>query len=225
MKTSGTGEGRNNPHEFTCWRAMHGRCSNPRNKSYRLYGGRGVRVCERWHDFRLFLDDMGPRPTLAHSIDRIDSNGNYEPGNCRWATPKEQSRNCRSNRMLTHGGETKTLSAWAEEHGLGVGTLAHRLRSSDMDRALLPVSEYSGRSAAKKENKRQAPAGSSRVAWETEARNTFARLREMCGTRTDVAIRLGCSDDSVARWESGRTSVPGWALVAIRELLQARRAA
>lgn len=82
--------------EYRNWMGMLNRCRNPNFKDWEYYGGRGITVCERWkNSFRFFLDDMGPRPSDAHSIDRINVDGNYEPGNCRWATPKEQAQNRR----------------------------------------------------------------------------------------------------------------------------------
>jgi hypothetical protein len=85
--------------EYRVWSGMRCRCTNPRSNRFASYGGRGIVVCERWQVFENFLEDMGPRPSPRHSIDRINNNGNYEPSNCRWATPSEQSRNQRSTRL------------------------------------------------------------------------------------------------------------------------------
>lgn len=79
--------------EYRIWRAMRTRCNNPKSNRYDIYGGKGIQVCERWNRFINFYKDMGPRPTDKHSIDRIDSDGNYEPDNCRWADGVTQSRN------------------------------------------------------------------------------------------------------------------------------------
>jgi hypothetical protein len=96
------------------WRVMRDRCANPNNPAYKNYGGRGIRVCERWDSFENFLADMGSRPD-GYSIDRIDNNGNYDPCNCRWATTKQQMNNQRRNRVIDLNGEKKTIAQWAEK--------------------------------------------------------------------------------------------------------------
>jgi hypothetical protein len=118
---------------------MKARCENTNTRSYPNYGGRGISVCTRWRDsFETFLADMGPRPSSTHSIDRIDNEGNYEPGNCRWATVDIQANNKRRTIVLTFDGRTQPLTAWASEVGIARDTLNARLRSYgwDVERAL-----------------------------------------------------------------------------------------
>ena len=109
------------------WQHMKARCAARTGRVWRAYGARGITVCDRWHDFAAFLADMGERPSLKHSIDRIDNDGNYEPGNCRWATTREQSRNRRSNRLIEIDGETLTITDLAHRYGINQYTLAYRL--------------------------------------------------------------------------------------------------
>ena len=115
---------------YNVWSSMIDRCNNPSAPSFNIYGGRGISVCERWRkSFDVFLSDMGERPSLAHSIDRIDNDGNYEPSNCRWATPKEQSRNRRNNRVITIDGFSASVAEWAERVGIRRETIYARLNS------------------------------------------------------------------------------------------------
>lgn len=112
---------------YSTWSTMLYRCENPKYKRYKDYGGRGITVCERWHDINNFIEDMGPKPTSKHQLDRIDVNGNYEPGNCRWATVKENMRNTRANRYISYEGKTLSLVEWAEITGLDSRLIARRL--------------------------------------------------------------------------------------------------
>jgi hypothetical protein len=133
--SSGDRQNRTSP-TYSSWMAMRERCYRKSRKNYRNYGGRGITVCERWHDFTNFLADMGERPK-GMTLDRKDVDGNCEPGNCVWATKKEQMRNTRSNRRLTFRGETRCLKDWATELGVHPGTLSSRLRRGwTVDRAL-----------------------------------------------------------------------------------------
>jgi hypothetical protein len=105
------------------------RCERSYHNRFHRYGGRGIRICERWrHDFEAFLADMGPLPGPRYSIERIDNDADYEPGNCRWATPKEQARNTRRNRLVTYAGRTLCVNAWAEELGMNRRTISARLK-------------------------------------------------------------------------------------------------
>jgi len=107
---------------------MKHRCYHLKATQYPHYGGRGIQVCDQWKDsFENFLTDMGPRPSKAHSIERIDSNGNYELGNCRWATATEQANNRRTSRIVVVNGVAHTVKEWSRLRGIPYTTILNRL--------------------------------------------------------------------------------------------------
>ena len=106
---------------------MMQRCYSSYSEQYVNYGARGILVCDRWHEFTNFLQDMGEAPK-GRSLERINNDGNYEPGNCRWATPSEQARNKRNTRLLTHNGETLPVSDWADRLGCHAKVITKRLK-------------------------------------------------------------------------------------------------
>lgn len=110
---------------YRTWTSIKERCLCPTARGYEKWGGRGIRICEQWRDFDTFLADVGTRPSAAHTLDRIDNDGHYEPGNVRWATRTQQQRNKSTTMRITAFGKTQSVSDWAEETGLPV----HRLRS------------------------------------------------------------------------------------------------
>lgn len=115
--------------EYCSWDMMIARCTNPKATAYEHYGGRGISVCERWMDsFENFLSDMGLKPSSKHSLERLDNSKGYEPGNCIWATPKEQSRNTRRNIFITIDGDRRCVQDWDGVFGVGSGTIRSRLR-------------------------------------------------------------------------------------------------
>lgn len=121
---------------YRVWNDMMQRCYNPAQDSFRLYGGRGIGVCERWHDYLNFLADMGEKPE-GFSLERSEVNGHYEPGNCTWIPLARQQHNKRTSRFLTHDGLTMTLADWGAKTGLGVPTIHARLKSGwAVERAL-----------------------------------------------------------------------------------------
>jgi hypothetical protein len=117
--------GSSSTREYATFRRMQDRCSNKKNADWLIYGGRGIRVA--YATFSDFLSDVGDRPSEYHSIDRINVNGNYEPGNCRWATSTEQANNRRTNRLLMLNGETLTMMQWSRRTGISRETIEKRI--------------------------------------------------------------------------------------------------
>lgn len=114
--------------EIRVWSTMIQRCSNPRKDDYARYGGRGIRVCERWKQFTAFYEDMGPRPSPEHSIDRVDNTAGYSKDNCRWATRVEQQNNKRSNRLVVLDGVVMSLAQACRMRNLPYSPIQLRLR-------------------------------------------------------------------------------------------------
>ncbi len=131
--------------EYQTWVKMRNRCNDIGSDRYAFYGGRGIRICAEWNSFEAFLKDMGRCPA-GMSLDRINNAGNYEPGNTRWATKKDQARNRRSNRLITINGRTQCMTAWAEEVGEDHTKIRARIkRGWDPVAAVLIKSEKRGR--------------------------------------------------------------------------------
>lgn len=121
---------------YRTWQGMKNRCSNPKDPYWHIYGGKGITVCQRWATFENFLADMGERPA-GKSLDRINGNGNYEPGNCRWATQREQIANSSLSKQITHNGQTHNWAEWGRVLGLSTSAIGKRIaRGWDAQRAV-----------------------------------------------------------------------------------------
>lgn len=124
--------------EYNVFKTMHARCYNPNSHKYARYGGEGIIVEECWHYYENFYADMGDRPSPIHQIERRENKGNYGPDNCYWATPTEQARNRRSNRLITINGETHCVAEWAEISGtVSQYTLLYRINAGWPESKLL----------------------------------------------------------------------------------------
>ncbi len=136
--------------EHNTWLEMRRRCEDPKRRSYPSHGGRGITVCERWKVFENFFADMGLRPSADYSIDRIDNDGNYEPGNCRWATRSEQGQNTRRNVIVTAFGRTAPLAAFVTSRNAGETSVEYKKvwkrikRGWDVERALTAPNDARG---------------------------------------------------------------------------------
>lgn len=116
--------------EFSVWRAMITRCTKPYAANYKYYGGRGIRVCDRWlGSFQLFLSDMGSRPSPSFTLERINNDGNYEPSNCCWATRAAQYKNRRGARLIDFDGLSLTATEWGKRMGISEACLRYRLKA------------------------------------------------------------------------------------------------
>lgn len=121
---------------YKVWSGVLARCQINTATGYQNYGGRGISVCKRWKSFECFAEDMGDPPSSTHTIERVDNNGNYEPGNCRWATRLEQGANKRNNRIVEHGGMSMTVAEWSRRLGVSRPTLIEALEKHPVEYAL-----------------------------------------------------------------------------------------
>jgi hypothetical protein len=184
--------GRNTP-EYRSWHSMRDRCLCKTNRAYPDYGGRGITVCARWNDFAKFIADMGQRPSLEHSIDRIDNDRGYEPGNCRWATRSQQQRNRRKRPRFTLNGETLTQVEWAERYGIPTRTLGARLHNGmSLHQALTtPLPADPSRAQAK--------------ITQTDAEAIRGLVRAGKLTQREIGARFGVSQSAVSFIARGTT--------------------
>ncbi len=171
------------PPVYHSWSGMKARVTNPNNMHYASYGGRGITICEKWMTFTGFLEDMGDKPK-GTSLDRIDNNGNYCKENCRWSTPKEQSRNKRNNNLVEYNGKTQTVSSWAEELGISDSSMHERLENWSIKRAVSEPAIDPG----------------------LRSKNIFLEYNGEKMNLTGWARRLGVTVTSMSRWvKAGRT--------------------
>lgn len=132
---------------FKIWTGVRKRCTNPKCKSYHNYGGRGITISPKWDNFINFYNDMKEGYADDLSLDRIDHNGNYEPGNCRWATQKTQNRNRRNNHIVNCENESKTLAEWSEISGVNYTVIAYRIKNGwDTKKAIYTPTIQQGKS-------------------------------------------------------------------------------
>ncbi len=123
---------------YAVWCAMKQRCLNPKDRGYRRYGGRGITMCDRWQSsFHAFKEDMGPKPSLKHTVERLDNNGPYSPENCEWRTMKEQCKNKRSNVLVEYNGKKITVKELSEDTGLSYSALLARANAGQTGDLLL----------------------------------------------------------------------------------------
>ena len=122
-----TNHGLSETRQYTNWQGMHARCRDPKHVRFKNYGGKGITVCEDWHDYTKFIRDMGMRPE-GMTLDRIDNSKGYCNANCRWVPADDQMRNTTANVNITFDGKTMCLAEWSRHTGLNYRSLYHRYR-------------------------------------------------------------------------------------------------
>lgn len=180
---------------------MKSRCNNPAHTDYPNYGGRGIKVCDRWkYSFEAFFADFGLIPD-GMTIDRIDVNGDYEPGNCRLASPTVQARNKRNNALATHDGVTLTLREWSERLNLTYSTLRARRRRGCTDAEILSPTKLARRDLAQMKGRPTGGRGEKNVSaklTEPLVREVF-RLNAAGHTQVSIANHVGVTQGTVSK--------------------------
>lgn len=181
--------GKRNTTEFNIWIGIKQRCTNSNNRMYPRYGGRGIKICDRWvNSFEDFLKDMGCRPSLSHSIDRIDNDGDYSPENCRWAIHVTQANNTSTNHMIEHNGETKSIADWARETGIPANRIQSRISRGwnflDIlnEPYVTPKRRAEKRNATLSVDERYRLSNHSKIAW-SDPEKKKARIEKNAATR------------------------------------------
>ncbi len=178
---------------FKAWKSMRERCLTSTRHDFARYGGRGIAVCARWSEsFERFLVDMGPRPSNKHSLDRINNDGNYEPGNCRWATWSQQARNRSTNRLIEIDGITRTRAEWSEISGVIGTTISARIAAG-----------FSGYELLAKSHRRYGQRHNLAKLKEREVIDIKAALASGANRRT-LAAKYSVSISQIARIAIGR---------------------
>lgn len=143
--------------EYRTWKGMRNRCNNPKATGYENYGGRGIKVCDRWNDFEQFLVDMGKRPIGRYSLDRIDNNGDYTPENCRWADDITQANNTRFSVKIEFEGENLTALEWSKKLNINRETILGRYYRGLLPKYILSITSL--KSIKKQMNEEHAALG------------------------------------------------------------------
>lgn len=183
---------------YRAWSNMRSRCRDQNRPDWKYYGGRGIKVCDRWARFAAFLEDMG-MPGEGMTLDRIERNGDYEPGNCRWITIQDQQRNRRSNRPLAIGGVTKLLVEWCEQTGIHYGTAHARLAEGWPAELAIDPNATWRRVVVRPENWRGERIGTSKL---TEDDVRWIRANRQVPAK-EAAAKLGVSASCVYHIRSG----------------------
>lgn len=191
--------------EYSIWKGMIARCTLPETKGYKNYGGRGICIHDGWmgypDGFNRFVHHIGERPSTAHSVDRINVDGNYEPGNVRWATSSEQARNRRTNKFFIHKGQRICHADLAQELGITPQSLQKRMRRWPIEKIIAPLHQKRlFGSGIKQDGERGTNAKLNRQ----QAQTIFDRRTSGCSTK-ELSQEFGISERTVLDIQAGNS--------------------